>query len=523
MEPDRRIRRIAVVGGGIAGWTAALMLNRKLGGHCSIHVVDAPEPLSPGHGEATMASVLELLRFLGIEQNDFIDKTQSTYSLGTRFVDWSAPGETFWHGFGALGALIERRPFYHYWHKARALGLTPKLEHFSQEVSFGIGNRFIFPTNTLGVAPHLRYALHVDGALTARYLRAQAERGGVIRLERKVVSATRAEDGSLEELQFEDGGKLRADFFVDCTGARAQLLGEFMEVGFEDWSHWLPCDRSISAPVPIEDVRPPYVRITARAGGWQWRMPLQQAASHGHVYSSAHQGDDEALQELLSVAGEPLAEPRRRSFTQGRRRVSWHKNVVAFGHAAGCLESLVPVELHLTSNSLFNLLDHFPDRQFDGANIASYNAVIGEEFERIRDFILLHYCLTRRDDSPFWQRAASAKLPDSLTQRIDMYRATGRIVQRTPELFSDLDWFWIFEGMGVVPRDYDPLVDTLDFEQVKRVMLALSQKVSADTAAAPTHDSFFAAANARLASVRKAAAAAPAPASASSPAAQPAT
>src|SRR5262245_21553883 len=206
MEPDRRIRRIAVVGGGVAGWTAAAMLNRKLGGHCSIHVVDAPEPLSPGHAEPTLPSVLELVRYLGLDQNDFIDKTQSTYSLGTRFQDWSATGESFWHPFGAFGALIERRPFYHFWHKARAQGLVLRPEQFSQEISFAQANRFIFPGNSLGVAPHLRFALHVDTALLARVLRSVAERGGVIRLERKVVSASRREDGSLDELTFEDGG-----------------------------------------------------------------------------------------------------------------------------------------------------------------------------------------------------------------------------------------------------------------------------------------------------------------------------
>jgi tryptophan halogenase len=508
MEPDRRIRRIAVVGGGAAGWTAAAMLNRKLGGHCSIHVVDAPEPLSPGHGEATLPSILELLRFLGIDQNDFIDKTQSTYSLGRRCSDFAAAGESFWHGFGALGALIERRPFYHFWHKGRSLGMKPRLEMFSQEVSFALANRFIFPTNSLGVAPHLRYALHVDAALATRYLRSVAERAGVIRLERKVVSATRAEDGRLEELQFEDGGGLRADLFIDCSGARAQLIGEIMGVGFREWSNWLPCDRLLSVPGPVGEVRPPYVRLTARDAGWQWRMPLQQVASHGQVYCSAQQGDDEALQDLLSAVGEPLAEPRSRRFTQGRREAVWHQNVIAIGAAAGCLEPLVATEQHQVSNAVFNLLDHFPDRQFDPANIASYNALIVDELERIRDYILLHYSLTRRDDSPFWSRFTTLELPATLAQRVGMYRATGRIMVRQPELFGDLDWFWILEGMGVIPRDYDPLVDTIDYEQVKRLMLAISQKVTADTAAAPSHDSFFAAANARLAGARKAAAAA---------------
>jgi tryptophan halogenase len=507
MEPDRRIRRIAIVGGGIAGWTAAVMLGKKLGGQCSIHVVEAPEVVQPGRAEATQPTTLELLRFLGIDQNDFIDKTQSTYSLGTRFSDWAVDGQAFWHPFGALGALIERRPFYHFWHKGKALGLKPRLEMLSQEISLATANRFIFPTNSLGVAAHLRYAVHVDAGLTSRYMRTIAERAGVIRLERKVVSATRREDGFIDELQFEDGGKLRADLFIDCSGPRAQLIGEILETPYDSWQQWLPCDRLLHAPAALEDVRPPYVRIAARASGWQSRIPLQQNLSHALIYSSAHQSDDAALQELAAGIGtEPFAAPARQEFIQGRRRKFWDKNVVALGNASGFLEPLVATDQHLTTNAVFNLLDHFPDKQFDPANIASYNALIGDELERIRDFIILHYCLSRRDDSPFWQQCGKSVLPDSLAQRIEQYRATGRVVQQRPELFSDLDWFWIFEGTGVTPRDYDPLVDTVDFEQVKRLMVAISQKVSADTAAAPTHDSFFAQANSKVASARKAAA-----------------
>jgi tryptophan 7-halogenase len=509
MEPDRRIRRIAIVGGGVAGWAAAVMLAKKLGGQCSIHVVETPEPAFMGQAEATLPALIELLKFLGIDQNDFIDKTQSTYNLGARLLDWGAAGESFWRPFGAFGALIERRPFYHYWHKAKALGLKPKSELFSQEVAMGLGNRFIFPTNAIGVAPHLRYSLHVDLALMTRYLRAVAERAGVIVLARKVVSSSRREDGFLDELQFEDGGKLRADLFLDCSGARAELVGA-MESPFEDWKKWLPCDRVLIAPAPLEEIRPPYSRLGARASGWQWRMPLQQNLSLGHVYSSAHQNDEDALREFLeSIGAEPLAAPRRQEFHSGCRRKAWDKNVVAIGGACGVLEPLAATDLHLITNGLFNLLDHFPDKQFEPANIASYNTLIGDEFERIRDFVILHYALSRRDDSPFWQERQTLALPDTLAHRIGMYRATGRIVQRAQESFTDLDWFWVFDGMGVTPRDYDPLVDTVDFEQVKRLMLAISQKVAADAAAAPSHDSFFAQANAKLAA-RKAATAQPA-------------
>jgi tryptophan halogenase len=500
MEPDRRIRRIAIVGGGYAAWTAAVMLGKKLGGQCSIHVVESPEPAYPGLAEATQPTILELLKYLGVDQNDFVDKTQSTYSFGSRYIDWAAEGQAFWHPFGGLGALIERRPFYHYWHKARALGLTPRLEACSQEVMMAAANRFIFPTNQLGIATHLRYALHVDVYVMARYLRTIAERAGVIRLERKVVSATRREDGFLDELQFEDGGKLRADLYIDCTGSRAQLIGEMLESPYESWQQWLPCDRMVHAPGPLEEMRPPYVRVAARPLGWRRLMPLQQVLSNSLVYSSAHQTDEAAVQELLTGMGAaPFAEPRRQEFVQGCRRKSWDKNVIALGNASGFLEPLAATDQHLTTNALFNLLDHFPDKQFDPANIASYNALNADEFERNRDFLILHYNLSRRADTPFWQQAGKGELPAAVEQRISLYRATGRVIMQRPEVFSDLDWFWIFEGCGVVPRDYDPLVDSVDFEQVKRLMTGFIQKVAADTAAAPSHDSFFAQANSKLA------------------------
>jgi tryptophan halogenase len=510
MEPDRRIRRIAIVGGGVAGWTTAAVLTRKLGSHCSIHIVEKPEPLVPGRAVASLPHLLELLRFLGVDQNDFIDKTQSTYSLGARFTDWSAIGESFWRPFGGFGALIERRPFHHYWHKARALGLKPKVELFSHEVSMALANRFIFPTNALGVAQNLRYALHVDAALLARYLRTVAERAGVIRLERNLVDATLRENGFIEELQFEDGGKLRADLFIDCTGARAALIGEKLGSAYEDWRRWLPCDRIVSAMGAAEAVRAPYVRVNGRAAGWSWRTSLQQCTSHGHVYASAHQSDDAAAAELRAAIGDgQAAEPIFEEFAPGVRRRLWDRNVVAVGASAGALDPVVPADLHLITNGVFSLLDHFPDGQFDPANMASYNEGLVEDFERIRDFTVLHYCLSRRDDSPFWKQCSAIALPDPLARRIEMYRATGRILQQGPELFGDLDWFWILEGMGVIPRDYDPLVDIIDFEQVKRVMVAVSQKVAADVGAAPSHDSFFAAANARLGQARKSAAPSP--------------
>ena len=410
-----------------------------------------------------------------------------------------------------FGALIERRPFYHFWHKARALGLKPRPELFSLENAMAFSNRFIFPTNALGVAQHMRYALHIDLGLAARYLRGIAERAGVIRLERKVVSATRREDGCLEELKFEDGGTLRADLFVDCTGARAQLIGEILETPFE----------ALEAVVAL---RPHGGRAgRARRGAPAVLCALRRArrrlavahataavASAGQVYASEFQDDEAARLEFVEAAGDAA-----------ERAAHARASATAAGAALGRTTWSPSVARRVSSSrwwaptctcwpmALFNLLDHFPDRQFDACHLASLQPAMGgadldASATSSSCITALRGATTRRSGSS----GRSRRCPTRCSNASTCIAPADASLQVRPELFTDLDWFWIFEGAGVIPRDYDPLVDTIDFEQVKRVMLAVSQKISADVAAAPTHDSFFAAANARLAGARKAAAAA---------------
>ncbi|MEP7242850.1 MAG: tryptophan halogenase family protein [Gammaproteobacteria bacterium] len=489
-----RIQRIAIVGGGTAGWMAASTLARVLAGSCSIRLVESAEIGTVGVGEATIPPILDFLRFLGIDQNNFVEQCQATYKLGIGFRDWLRVGHQYWHPFGQFGHAINGHPFYHYWHKANAQGLNPEVAAFNVEVALAEANKFIFPTNTLGVAHELRYALHFDAVLVARYLRRYAERLGVVRLERKVVSATQREDGSIDELIFAEGDRLQADLYIDCSGFRGLLIQETLQAGYEDWSRYLPCDRAVAAPTAHEGPRAPYTLSTARAAGWQWRIPLQHRVGNGYVYCSSHVSDDAAAEDLLSVIGQKtLAEPRFLRFVTGRRKQFWSKNCVALGLASGFLEPLESTSIHLVVSGLYCLLDHFPDLSFDPANIAHYNAQIIEEFDRVRDFIVLHYCATERTDSPLWQYCRSMEIPDSLAGRLELYRRTGRVFQQRFELFTDLSWFFVLEGLGVRPRDYNPLVDTVDFEQVKRLMNDLRAKTSAAVAVAPPHDSFFAA------------------------------
>ena len=491
---DNRLRSIAIVGGGTAGWMAASMLARAMPDHsCAITVIESPDIGTVGVGEATIPPMIDLLRFLGINEADFVRHTYSTYKLGIRFSDWQRIGHTYWHPFGTFGSRINLRPFYHSWHKARADGLSLNFNDYSACSALGDAGKFRFPDTTGQTdAAGLRYALHFDAGLVARYLRAYSERLGVQRLERTVSGATRRPNGNLDELLFADGSRLAADLFIDCSGFRGVLIEQVLQTGYLPWTDVLPCDRAVAVPTQMTSPRPPYTQSSARSAGWRWRIPLQHRAGNGYVYSSAFCSDTAALDDLLGEVGEKtLAEPRQLRFVTGRRKRLWSHNCLALGLASGFLEPLESTSIHLVMSGVYKLLEHFPDRRFDPATIASYNEDAIEEVERIRDFIVLHYCLNQRDDAPLWRYCQSMKIPDSLAQRIEMYERTGRIRIKAGELFSDLSWFYVLNGMGVTPQSYDPLMDVVAAAQLRDILAKLAQSTHAVVAAAPSHDSYF--------------------------------
>jgi tryptophan 7-halogenase len=493
MQTDRRIKRIVIVGGGTAGWIAASALSRKVGHTCSIHLVESPDIPTIGVGEATIPGIIDFLKFLGVDQADFMEHTQATIKLAIRFIDWHHVGHRYWHPFGAFGVFIDRLPFYHFWHKALRSGLDVDLSHFSLEIAMAEAGRFIFPGNPLGLAPGLRYALHFDAGLVAQYLRGYSEQRGVVRLERSVTGATQREDGSIDAIVFKEGDRLQGDLFIDCTGFRGLLIEGVLKSGYIDWKDYLLNNRAVAVQVPSQLPRRPHTTATARAAGWHWRIPLQHRIGTGYVYSSDHISDDEAIRDLLAQPGneKQLTEPRVIKFVTGRRRLFWNRNCVALGLGSGFLEPLESTSIHLICSGVYCLLDHFPDLSFDPVNTAHYNQQVIEEFERVRDFIVLHYCATQRTDTEYWRRCQQIALPDDLAERMDIYKRTGRIFQRRHELFVELSWFFIMHGMGLVPQSYDPLVDAADWEQVKQVMAGMRRRVAAEVAACPTHDSFF--------------------------------
>jgi tryptophan halogenase len=494
VQRPRAIKTIAIIGGGTAGWIAASMLARKVGRNCAIHLIESPDIPTVGVGEATIPPILDLLQLLGLDQQDFMKHTQSTIKLAIRFVDWRHLGHLYWHPFGPFGASMDRLPFHHFWHKAQAMGLDADLAHFNLEIAMAEKNKFIYPTNSLGIAKNLKYALHFDAGLVARYLRAYSERLGVKRHERNVSGATRRADGFIDAVTFKEGDRLHADLFIDCTGFRGLLIEGELQSGYVDWTPYLPNNRAVAMQVASQLPRGPYTTATARSAGWQWKIPLQHRVGTGYVYSSDHIADEAALQDLMDRPGnaEPLTEPRFIRFTAGHRRALWNKNVVALGLASGFIEPLESTSIHLICSGVYNLFDHFPDLSFDAVNIASYNHEMIDEFERVRDFIVLHYCTTTRDDSTYWRHVRNMAIPDTLKERLDLYTHTGRIFPRRHEVFTELSWFFVMHGMGLRPERYDPLADASDWEQVKRAMQNIRQKITADVAAAPTHDSFFA-------------------------------
>jgi len=491
---DTRIRRIAIVGGGTAGWMAASVLARALtGSGCLITVIESPLIGTVGVGEATIPAILDLLRFLSINEADFVRHTGSTFKLGIKFTDWMLPGSSYWHPFGTFGSPINRRPFFHTWHRAIAEGMTPRFNDYSLCASLGDAGKFRFPdTAVQNPAAGLRYALHFDAGLVARYLRSYSEKLGVMRLEQTVAEATQNADGSINELVFKDGGRLGADLYLDCSGFRGVLIEQTLKTGYLDWRHYLPCDRAVAVATQLASPRAPYTAASARTAGWRWRIPQQHRAGNGYVYASAYITDIEAQDDLLTQVGEkPLTEPWVMRFVAGRRKQPWNRNCVALGLASGFLEPLESTSIHMIMSGLFKLLEHFPDRRFAQSNIDSYNRELITEVETIRDFIILHYCLTQRDDSSLWSYCRSMKLPDSLSERIELYRETGRIRPKAAELFTDMSWFYIFEGMGVRPLRYDPLMDVVSHEQLRDLLSSVSQSVASLTRNAPAHDSYF--------------------------------
>jgi len=490
--------KFVIVGGGTAGWMAAAALAQAFKGKVAeVELVESDEIGTVGVGEATIPPIQFLNSLLGIDEIEFVKKTQATFKLGIEFRDWRRVGDSYLHPFGPIGAPIDGVGFQHYWRRVRARGGAASADitdYAMAAVAARKGKFVIAPRELPPGVPPLAYAYHFDAGLYARFLRDYAEARGVRRTEGKIVEVKqRAADGFIEALELEDGRRVEGDFFLDCSGFRGLLIEQTLKTGYEDWTHWLPCDRALA--VPCDSVAPltPYTRSTARKAGWQWRIPLQHRTGNGYVYASPFISDDEAAATLMaSLDGAPRADPRLLRFTTGRRKQAWNKNVVALGLASGFMEPLESTSIHLIQSGVLRLLSLLPTRGHDAAAVAEYNRLSRIEYEQIRDFIILHYHATERDDSELWRHCRRMALPDSLTHKIALFRERGKVARYDEQLFAESSWISVFLGQGVEPLDHDRLADVPPLAEVERALFNAQDKIRHIADRLIAHDTFIA-------------------------------
>ncbi len=492
---QQNFKRLLIVGGGTAGWMAAAALAKFLnGGGYRIELIESDEIGTIGVGEATIPPIVDFNRSMGIDENDFIRATQASFKLGIEFVDWTRLGHSYIHPFGLYGVQMEGIFFHHFWLRHRASGGTMSHDQFNSSTIAARAGRFARPTpNDRSPLPPLGYAYHFDAGLYAAFLRKIAEGLGVKRHEGKVEHVQlRGADGFIESVTLNDGRVLPADLFIDCSGFRGLLIEQALHAGYEDWSEWLPCNRAMAVPCDRLAKTTPYTRSTAREAGWQWRIPLQHRTGNGYVYCSEYLGDDEAASLLLSrLDGTARAAPRPLRFVAGRRKECWKKNCVSIGLASGFLEPLESTSIHLIQTALAKLLFFLPGDNFDQAAIDKFNSLVRTEYEEIRDFLVLHYTATERDDTPFWKHCRAIKKPATLVQRWQMYERNANILDPPGELFRVPSWFAVYTGQGVRPSAYHPIADVASDQELERRLQLISGDVQKRVASFPTHDDYI--------------------------------
>ncbi len=490
-----QIKNIVIVGGGSAGWMTAAALSSLLNPRSvNITLIESEQIGTVGVGEATIPDIINFNALLGIREADFLKATKGTFKLGIEFIDWARKGESYFHPFGVHGADMQGIDFHQYWLSLNRKGDTRALEDFSMCAVAAKSNKFALPDgNPRSALSQLRYAYHFDATGYASFLHSYAEDRGVTRIEGKVLDVQQApETGFISSLQLEDGQVIEGDMFFDCTGFRALLMEKVLQVSHKDWSHWLPCNTAQAVACEQTGELLPYTKSTAKTAGWQWRIPTQTRTGNGHIYCDEFISDDEAINSLLSdLDGPAMGSPREIKFRTGCRSKFWEKNCIAIGLSGGFLEPLESTSLFLIQEGISKFITMFPTADMPGIVQDEYNRQLTQKFEQVRDFIILHYKATERDDSPFWNYCREMSIPDSLTHKIDLFQEAGRAFRYEDELFSKTSWIAVMIGQNIYPRSVDPIVASLPAEDISRSLNSMQTAMTKAATAVPKHSDFI--------------------------------
>lgn len=483
------LRRIVIAGGGTAGWMAAAAIARTMGNAVSLTLVESDAIGTIGVGESTIPPLVTFNRLLGINEAEFMRATQATFKLGIAFDNWKEEGHSYFHSFGTTGKDHWSAGFQHFWLRGRALGIEQSYDDYCLELVAALEGRFAHLPDD-----QANYAYQLDSGLYAKFLRRMAEADGAKRIEGRIAAVDlNAESGNIAALKLDSGELIEGDLFLDCTGFRALLIEGALHAGFDDWTHLLPCDSAIA--VQTESVRPavPYTRAMAHEAGWQWRIPLQHRTGNGFVYCSRYLGKDQALERLLgNVEGRVLTEPNVLRFAAGVRRKQWHRNCIAVGLSGGFMEPLESTSIHLIQRAVLRLIRMLPLRDISERDICEFNEQQHTDMLQILDFLVLHYKATDRRDSAFWRQCASMEVPDSLEQKIELFRETGRVFRKNDELFAENSWVQVMMGQGIVPRAYHPIAAKLRQDELERLLETIRAHVRKTVAGLPPHAAYVA-------------------------------
>ena len=492
MDTEGKLSRLVIVGGGTAGWMTAAYLTRYFAPRqMSITLIESADIGTIGVGEASIPPIRNFNHMLGIKEADFVHATQGTFKLGIEFVGWREPGHRYMHPFGYTGGKINGQSFHPFWIKAHGQGRTEAFAHYSLNTLAAYAGKFDWPdTNPASPKATMAYAYHFDAGLYAGFLRELAEGRGVHRIEATIADVKlNAEDGAVDAVVLNDGREIAGDFFFDCSGFRALVIGQALNTPFHDWSNLLPANRAVAVPSARTEPLLPYTRATAQSAGWHWRIPLQHRTGNGYVYAGDFIGDDAAAESLLGALDAPAtAEPRFLKFTTGRRAAAWVKNCVAIGLSGGFLEPLESTSIHLIQNALTRLGSVFPTRRLDGLSAALYNRMMAAEVENVRDFLVFHYHVNGRTGEPLWDYLRHMAIPDSLREKIALFEERGLTTFPDQTVFQEENWISVMLGQGVVPRTHDPLIDGVDEAGVFAALEQIRRGCAQAVTAMPTHE-----------------------------------